>query len=262
MAPTRRMRRSNMYNTNRTRGRRLRDLNLTDASIDGLRIDASQRALTRQQQIASAVLDKAVENTAQGIRIGSKALAKIAKDPEAMKEFAETIEAIGLATAKVAENSGEIAAEWAEVFSPAFKQWVFAASDMVQDILFDTTMGVVGAVPVLGDIASTAGQVLDSCNENFWRSYWAGWRALPNAVNIAGDSVNMIGEAAEDYGKVGKPMNKLANRVAKLADNIDNEVAQSSSTTLKRKKRKTRQAGGGKYRRKKGTKKKTRRRKH
>ena len=258
MAPTRRMRRANMYNTNRTRRRvrgGLEDSNLTDASIEGLRIDASQRALTRQQQIASAVLDKAVDRTAHEIRMRSKALAKIAKDPEAMKEFAETIQAVGFATAKVAENSGIIAGDWVELFSPAVKEWVFASSDLIQDILFDATMGILGSIPVLGDIAATGMQILDSVNENFWRSYWAGWRAFPRAVNVAGDSVNMIGEAAEDYGKVGKPMNKLANRISQLTKLEEEKMAEEEKKGQTRR-RKNRQEGGGKYRRKKGTKKK------
>ena len=109
--------------TNKTRRnieRRLRNVDMSQESIN-----ASRRVLTKQQQIASEALDRAVEKTAQGIRIGSKALAKVAQDPEAMKSLAETIEAVGNATAKVAENSGEIAADMVEKFGPAFKQWFF-----------------------------------------------------------------------------------------------------------------------------------------
>ena len=237
-----------------------RRLQNVDTSEAGIR--ASQLVLTKQQQRASEVMDAAVDATARQIRIGSKALAKVAQDPEAMKSLAETIEAVGNATAKVAENSGEIAADMVEKFGPAFKQWVFAGSDMVQDTVFDAAMGVIGAVPVLGDVASTAGQILDSGNENFWQSYWAGWRAFPHAVNIAGKSVNKFGEAAEDFGKVGKPVNKLANNIGKLADNIGDEVAEAGSSKSKTRKRKNIKKGGRKHRRKKGTKKKARRRKH
>ena len=237
-----------------------RRLQNVDTSEAGIR--ASQLVLTKQQQRASEVMDAAVDATARQIRIGSKALAKVAQDPEAMKSLAETIEAVGNATAKVAENSGEITADMVEKFGPAFKQWVFAGSDMIQDTVFDAAMGVIGAVPVLGDVASTAGQILDSGNENFWQSYWAGWRAFPHAVNIAGKSVNKFGEAAEDYGKVGKPVNKLANNIGKLADNIGDEVAEAGSSKSKTRKRKNIKKGGRKHRRKKGTKKKARRRKH
>ena len=208
--------------------------------------------LTKQQQRSSEVLDAAVNATANQIRVGSKALAKVAQDPEAMKSLSETIEAVGNATAKVAENSGEITADMVEKFGPAFKQWVFAGSDMIQDTIFDAAMGVVGTVPVVGDVFSTAGQVLDSGNENFWRSYWAGWKAIPHVVNLTEKSVNKFGEAAEDFGKVGKPVDKLANNIGKLADNINAEVAKAGKTRKK-------QAGGKKYRRKKGTKKKARR---
>lgn len=256
--PTRRFR--GEIKTNRTRrniNRRLRNVNMSEESIN-----ASQRALTKQQQIASVALDRAVDATARQIRIGSKALAKVAQDPEAMKSLSETIEAVGNATAKVAENSGEIAADMVEKFGPAFKQWVFAGSDMIQDTVFDAAMGAVGVVPVVGDVLSTAGQVLDSGNENFWHSYWAGWKAFPHAVNIAGESVNKFGEAAEDFGKVGKPVNKLANNIGKLADNIGDEVAEAGSSKSKTRKRKNIKKGGRKHRRKKGTKKKARRRKH
>ena len=237
-----------------------RRLQNVDTSEAGIR--ASQLVLTKQQQRVSEVMDAAVDATARQIRIGSKALAKVAQDPEAMKSLAETIEAVGNATAKVAENSGEIAADMVEKFGPAFKQWAFAMGDMVQDTVFDATMGVIGAVPVIGDVASTAGQILDSGNENFWQSYWAGWRAFPHAVNIAGKSVNKFGEAAEDFGKVGKPVNKLANNIGKLADNIGDEVAEAGSSKSKTRKRKNIKKGGRKRRRKKGTKKKARRRKH
>tara|TARA_B100002051_G_scaffold171600_1_gene162204 strand:+ start:790 stop:1551 length:762 start_codon:yes stop_codon:yes gene_type:complete len=242
--------------TNKTRRNIERRLRNVDTSEEGIR--ASQLVLTKNQQRASEVLDAAVNATAKQIRIGSKALAKVAQDPEAMKSLSETIEAIGNATAKVAENSGEITADMVEKFGPAFKQWVFAGSDMIQDTLFDAIMGIVGAVPVVGDVAATAGQILDSGNENFWRAYWAGWKAFPHAVNIAGKSVNKFGEAAEDFGRVGKPVEKLANNIGKLADNIDAEVAKAGKSKSKTRK----QAGGRKRRRKKGTKKKARHRKH
>ena len=66
----------------------------------------------------------------------------------------------------------KITADMVEKFGPAFKQYVFAASDMIQDTVFDVAMGAVGAIPVVGDIASTAGQVLDSGNENGWRFFF------------------------------------------------------------------------------------------
>ena len=245
--------------TTKTRRNIKRRLRNVDTSEEGIR--ASQLVLTKNQQRASEVLDAAVNATAKQIRIGSKALAKVAQDPEAMKSLSETIEAVGNATAKVAENSGEITADMVEKFGPAFKQWVFAGSDMIQDTLFDAIMGIVGAVPVVGDVAATAGQILDSGNENFWQAYWAAWKAFPHAVNIAGKSVNKFGEAAEDFGKVGKPVDKLANNIGKLADNIDAEVAKAGKGKSKKGKTIKKQAGGKKYRRKKGTKKKARRKK-
>ena len=91
-----------------------RRLQKIDSTAEG--INASQLVLTKQQQKASEVLDAAVNVTANQIRVGSKALAKVAQDPEAMKSLSETIEAVGNATAKVAENSGEITADMVEKF--------------------------------------------------------------------------------------------------------------------------------------------------
>ena len=227
-----------------------RRLQKIDSTAEG--INASQLVLTKQQQRASEVLDAAVDATANQIRVGSKALAKVAQDPEAMKSLSETIEAVGNATAKVAENSGEITADMVEKFGPAFKEYSFAASDLVNNVTFDLLMGLVGTVPGIGDFFSTVGQVAKSGGKNSLRSILATYFAVPDAVNIAGKSVDKFGEAAKDFGKVGKPVEKLANNIGKLADNIDTEVAKAGKTRKK-------QAGGKKYRRKKGTKKKARR---
>ena len=112
--------RGEIKSNNKTRRKMRRRLQNVDTSEAGIR--ASQLVLTKQQQRASEVMDAAVDATARQIRIGSKALAKVAQDPEAMKSLAETIEAVGNATAKVAENSGEITADMVEKFGPAFKQ--------------------------------------------------------------------------------------------------------------------------------------------
>ena len=56
---------------------------------------ASQLVLSEQEKKASKVLDEAVNATANQIRVGSKALAKVTQDPETMKSLAETIEAVG-----------------------------------------------------------------------------------------------------------------------------------------------------------------------
>jgi len=242
----------------KTRRNIKRRLQKIDSTAEG--INASQLVLTKQQQRASEVLDAAVNTTAKQIRIGSKALAKVAQDPEAMQSLSETIEAVGNATAKVAENSGEITADMVEKFGPAFKQWVFAGSDMVNNVTFDLLMGLVGTVPGIGDFFSTVGQVAKSGGKNSLRSILATYFAVPDAVNIAGKSVDKFGEAAKDFGKVGKPVEKLANNIGKLADNIDAEVAKAGKS--KKGKTRKKQAGGKKYRRKKGTKKKARRKIH
>ena len=62
-------------------------------------------------------------------------------------------------------------------------------------------MGAVGAIPVVGDIASTAGQVLDSGNENGWRSFWATYQAIPHAVNIAGRAVTNASANAQVWNE-------------------------------------------------------------
>ena len=269
MAPqTRKRKRSSNKTTTRKIRRRMQDVDTSAQSIQ-----ASDQVLTRQQQIASDVLDEAVRKTAQGIRSGSKALARVSQDPEVQKEFAITVEKVGDALAAVAENSGEITAEMVEKFGPAFKQYMFAASDMVQDTVFDTAMGVVGAIPVVGDIASTAGQVLDSANENGWRSFWATYQAVPHAVDIAGQAVTNAGKNAQVLNSTNQQMQKMTNAFNNVAKAIEMDAASGSKGKKKsRKKRENPQpstaaaAGGGKTRRKKrrkkGTKKKARTRKH
>ena len=73
-----------------------------DTSATGIQV--SQQALNRQQEVASKALDEAVRKTADGIRSGSKALARISQDPEVQKEFAITVEKVGDALAAVAEK--------------------------------------------------------------------------------------------------------------------------------------------------------------
>jgi len=255
MAPqTRKRKRSSNKTTTRKIRRRMQDVDTSAQSIQ-----ASDQVLTRQQQIASDVLDEAVRKTAQGIRSGSKALARVSQDPEVQKEFAITVEKVGDALAAVAENSGEITAEMVEKFGPAFKQYMFAASDMVQDTVFDTAMGVVGAIPVVGDIASTAGQVLDSANENGWRSFWATYQAFPRAVDIAGRAVANASNNAQTVRETNAQLQKMTNAFNNVAKSIEMETAAGVKS---RKNKKTRQAGGRtrKYHRKKRTKKKARKR--
>ena len=249
MAPQTRSRKS----TNKTRKIRKRMQNV-DTSATA--IQASRQVLTRQQQIASDVLDKAVRKTAAGIRSGSKALARVSQDPEVQKEFAITVEKVGDALAAVAENSGEITAEMVEKFGPAFKQYMFAASDMVQNTIFDTAMGVVGAVPVVGDIASTAGQVLNSANNNAWRSFWATYKAVPRAVDIAGQAVTNAGENAQVLSATNQQMQKMTNAFNNVAKAIEMDAAAGAD---KKKSKKQAAAGGGKTRK---TQKKTPKKRH
>jgi len=269
MSPIKTRKRTRSNNT-RTRKiiKRMQDVDMSAESIQ-----ASQQSLTHQQQIASAALDEAVRKTAQGIRSGSKALAKVSQDPEVQREFAITVEKVGDALAAIAENSGEITADMVEKFGPAFKQYWFAASDMIQDTIFDATMGVIGAVPVVGDIASTAGQVLDSANENGWRSFWATYQAVPHAVDIAGQAVTNAGKNAQVLNSTNQQMQKMTNAFNNVAKAIEMDAASGSKGKKKSRKRREKlqpptaaAAGGGKTRRKKrrkkGTKKKARTRKH
>jgi len=227
-------------------------------SQSGTRVQVEENAMSKQQQIANTVLDRAVKATASGIRSGSKALARISQDPEVQKEFAITVEKVGDALAAVAENSGEITAEMVEKFAPAFKQYVFAGSDMIQDTVFDAAMGAVGAIPVVGDVVSTAGQVFDSANENGWRSFWATYKAIPHAVNIAGQAVTNAGENAQVLNATNQQFQKMTNAFNNVAKAVEMESAVGAKTK--------KQSGGRrnrctkKKRRKKGTKKKARKR--
>ena len=121
MAPQTRKRKRPMNQQTRKIRKRMQNV---DTSATGIQV--SQQALNRQQQVANDVLDDAVRKTADGIRSGSKALARVSQDPEVQKEFAITVEKVGDALAAVAENSGEITADMVEKFGPAFKQYMFA----------------------------------------------------------------------------------------------------------------------------------------
>jgi len=257
---------------NQTTTRKIRKrMENVDTTATGIQV--SQQALTKQQQIASKVMDEALRKTAAGIRSGSKALARVSQDPEVQKEFAITVEKVGDALAAVAENSGEITAEMVEKFGPAFKQYMFAASDMVQDTLFDSAMGIIGAVPVIGDIASTAGQVLDSGNENAWHSFWTTYKAIPHAIDIAGQAVTNAGKNAQVLNNTNQQMQKMTNAFNNVAKAVEMETAAGAKKGNKISKKlqpPAAAAGGGKTRkkkrrkkgRKKGTKKKARTRKH
>jgi len=188
-------------------------------------IQSSQQALTKQQEVASDVLDDAVRKTADGIRSGSKALARISQDPEVQKEFAITVEKVGDALAAVAENSGEITADMVEKFGPAFKQYVFAASDMIQDTTFNVAMGAVGAIPVIGDVLSTAGQVLGSGNENGWRSFWATYQAIPHVVDIFGRAVTNASANAQVGRETNQQFQKMTNAFNNVAKAVEMETA-------------------------------------
>lgn len=199
-------------------------------------IEASKQVLNKQQEVASKALDEAVRKTAEGIRSGSKALARVSQDPEVQKEFAITVEKVGDALAAVAENSGEITADMVEKFGPAFKQYVFAASDMVQDAVFDVAMGAVGAIPVVGDIASTAGQVLDSGNENGWRSFWATYKAVPHAVDIAGQAVTNASANAQTVRETNAQLQKMTNAFNNVAKAVEMEAVAGAKGKKKTKK--------------------------
>jgi hypothetical protein len=254
-----------MNKSTRKKRKRMRQVGTSATSVQ-----VSQQALTRQQQIASDVLDEAVGKTADEIRSGSKALARVSQDPAVQKEFAITVEKVGDALAAVAENSGKITAEMVKKFSPAFKQYVFAASDMVNETVFDTAMGAVGAIPIVGDVVATAGQVLKSGNKNSWRSFFATFKAIPDAVNIAGQAV----ADAEENVKVLRQTNQQFQKMANAINNITkaDEMKTVAGTKGKKKSKKLPRAsanaaaaGGGKTRkkrkkkrRKKRTKKKAR----
>jgi hypothetical protein len=209
-----------MNKSTRKKRKRMRQVGTSATSVQ-----VSQQALTRQQQIASDVLDEAVGKTADEIRSGSKALARVSQDPAVQKEFAITVEKVGDALAAVAENSGKITAEMVKKFSPAFKQYVFAASDMVNETVFDTAMGAVGAIPIVGDVVATAGQVLKSGNKNSWRSFFGTVKAIPDAVNIAGKAVTDAEENVKVLRQTNQQFQKMTNAFNNVAKAVEMETA-------------------------------------
>ena len=250
-----------MNKSTRKKRKRMRQVGTSATSVQ-----VSQQALTRQQQIASDVLDEAVGKTADEIRSGSKALARVSQDPAVQKEFAITVEKVGDALAAVAENSGKITAEMVKKFSPAFKQYVFAASDMVNETVFDTAMGAVGAIPIVGDVVATAGQVLKSGNKNSWRSFFATFKAIPDAVNIAGQAVADAEENVKVLRQTNQQFQKMANAINNITKADDMKTVagtkgKKKSKKLPRASANAAAAGGGKTRKKRKKKRRKRRKK-
>ena len=220
-------------------------------------VQVSQQALTRQQQIANDVLDEAVRKTADGIRSGSKALARVSQDPAVQEEFAITVEKVGDALAAVAENSGEITADMVEKFGPAFKQYMFAASDMVQDTVFDVGMGAMGTIPIVGDVLSTAGQIFKSGNKNSWVSFWASLRALPGLLSVVERATTNASANAQTVRETNAQLQKMTNAF----NNVAKAVEMESAAGAKGKRTASAAAAGGGKTRKKRKKKRRKRRK-
>lgn len=248
-------------NDEQTRKIRKRMQNV-DTSATGIQV--SQQALNRQQQVASDVLDDALRKTADGIRSGSKALARVSQDPEVQKEFAITVEKVGDALAAVAENSGEITADMVEKFGPAFKQYVFAASDMVQNLTFDIGMGAMGTIPIVGDVASTFGQIFKSGNKNSLVSFWASIGALPGLLKVLLRLTTNASDNAQTVRETNAQLQKMTNAFNNVAKAVEMETAAGAKGKKKSKKRQQTAApaaGGGKTRKKRKRKRRKRRKK-
>lgn len=263
MAPQTRKRKIPMNEQTRKIRKRMQNV---DTSATGIQV--SQQALNRQQQVANDVLDDAVRKTADGIRSGSKALARVSQDPEVQKEFAITVEKVGDALAAVAENSGEITADMVEKFGPAFKQYIFAASDMVQNLTFDVGMGAMGTIPIVGDFASTFGQIFKSGNKNSLVSFWASLRALPGLLEVLLRLTTNASDNAQTVRETNAQLLKLTNAFNNVAKAVEMETV--AGTKGKKKSKKLQQTaapanaampGGGKTRKKRKRKRRKRRKK-
>jgi len=237
--------------------------NIPTATQAAERLQAATQALTAKREISKAVLDRELKQNIKRIKKGTKALALISKNPEVQEELAETIEKVGNATAAVAANSGEILADFAEKMGPAIRTLTMAASDMVNDTIFNSAMGIVGAVPIVGDIVSTAGQEFKSTNENFWRSYWASMKAFPELVGIANRGIAGADESMDVIRSAQEQTGKLINAIDNVSKAIgDDEIAANRGIKLPEVKKKApapivggKRTRKRKYRRKKGTKK-------
>jgi len=244
--------------------------NIPTATQAAERLQAATQALTAKRKISKAVLDRELKQNIKRIKKGTKALALISKNPEVQEELAETIEKVGNATAAVAANSGEILADFAEKMGPAIRTLTMAASDMVNDTIFNSAMGIVGAVPIVGDIVSTAGQEFKSTNENFWRSYWASMKAFPELVGIANRGVAGADESMDVIRSAQEQTGKLINAIDNVSKAIgDDEITANRGIKLPEVKKKAlvpivggKRTRKRKHRRKKGTKKRALKKRH
>lgn len=187
------------------------------------RIQRANNVLTDNRNVSKAALDRSVKQAADAIRKYSRVIAVLSKNPEVQREFADTVVKVGDAIAALSLNYGEFLADFAEKMGPAVKTFTMAASDMVQDTIFNSAMGVVGAIPVVGDIVSTAGQEFNSANENFWTAYWAWVKTVPDLVSIMNKGVEGIDQNMDVIRSAQSQTNRLINAVDNISKSIDDD---------------------------------------
>ena len=187
------------------------------------RIQRANNVLTENRNVSKAALDRSVKQAADAIRQYSRVIAVLSKNPEVQKEFADTVVKVGDAIAALSLNYGEFLADFAEKMGPAVKTFTMAASDMVQDTVFNSAMGIVGAIPVVGDIVSTAGQEFNSANENFWTAYWAWVRTVPDLISIMNKGVEGIDQNMDVIRSAQSQTSRLINAVDNISKSIDDD---------------------------------------
>jgi hypothetical protein len=190
------------------------------------RIQNANKILSDNRDISKEVLDRSVKQAADAIRKYSKVVAILSADPAVQKEFAETVVKVGDAVAALSLNYGEFLADFAEKMGPAVKTFMMAGSDMVQDTIFNSAMGVVGAIPIVGDIVSTAGQEFNSTNKNFWKTYWAWMNTVPELIAIMNKGVDGIDQNMDVIRSAQTQTNNLISAVDNISNSIDdNKIA-------------------------------------
>jgi len=192
-----------------------------DMSEDPL-IQSSQQALILDEQIANNTLDKAVQETADALRVGGKAIAILSDNKAVREEFKNTIIKLADALAIIVENSSDVTATIVEKFGPAFKQYMFAASDVVNGLSFDIPMAALGVIPIFGDAASLAGQIFGTMNRGGWHALLTGYKSLPEVAAVGGEiamsaerNANVVSETNDQLQKLAVAINDVAASIKK-----------------------------------------------
>lgn len=200
----------------------------------------SQKVLEQARNQSQKVLKRKNEQYAKKIVKMSKTFAKMSEDPDVQEKFATMVVKVGSALAVVLENGGDVFSALVKEFAPAARTITLASSDLVQDTLVNAGLGVVGTVPVVGDVAEAVGEEFNDANESFWRSFMAIFKVFPDVINIIQKGVNDTSEAMKMTDDVIVSLNDLIQAINNVSENLETHSSKKISGGKRKNKTKKR----------------------